>query len=135
MGKFGESLESLEKRHALGSKQPGWRNLSEDWVRDARRLVELEPRLPAILKGEATPKDSAERLALADLWYKIGRYATSARFWSEAFAESPALANDLAKGNRYNAACSASLAASGQGKDEPMPDDPAKVKLREQALG
>ena len=29
----------------------------------------------------------------------------------------------------------ASLAASGKGKDEPMPDDPAKAKFREQALG
>ncbi len=135
MGKFGEALESLEKGHALGSKQPGWRNPSESWVRNARRLVELEAKLPAILKGETTPRDSAERLALADVCYKTGRYATSARFWGEAFAETPALADDLAKGNRYNAACSASLAASGRGKDEPMPDDPAKVKLREQALG
>ncbi len=133
MGKFGAALESLEKGHALGSRQPGWRYPSEAWVRDARRLVELEAKLPAILKGEATPRDPAERLALADLCYKTGRYATSARFWGEAFAETPTLADDLARGHRYNAACSASLAASGRGKDEPMPDAPAKARLREQA--
>jgi eukaryotic-like serine/threonine-protein kinase len=119
----------------LGSRQKGWRYPSEAWVRAARRLVDLEAKLPAILKGETTAKDPAERLALADLGYKTGRYAVSARFWGEAFAETPALADDLSKGNRYNAACSASLAASGQGKAEPLPDDPAKAKLREQALG
>jgi tetratricopeptide (TPR) repeat protein/tRNA A-37 threonylcarbamoyl transferase component Bud32 len=135
MGKFGEALESLEKGHALGSKQPGWRHPSEAWVRNARRLVDLEAKLPAILKGEVTPKDSAERLLLADLCHKIGRHATSARFWGEAFAETPALADDLAKGHRYNAACSASLAGSSQGKDDPLPDEAGRVKLREQALG
>jgi eukaryotic-like serine/threonine-protein kinase len=135
MGKFHAALESLEKGHALGSKQKGWRHPSEAWVRDARRMVELEAKLPAIMKNETTAKDSAERLALADLGYKTGRFAASARFWGEAFAETPALADDLSKGNRYNAACSASLAASGKGKDEPMPDEPAKAKLREQALG
>jgi serine/threonine protein kinase/tetratricopeptide (TPR) repeat protein len=135
MGKFAAALESLEKGHALGSKQPGWRYPSEGWVQNARRLVDLEAKLPALLKGEATPKDLAERLALADLCYQTGRYVTSARFWGEAFAETPALADDLSKGNRYNAACSASLAASGKGKDEPMPDDATKVKLRELALG
>ncbi len=135
MGNFGEGLESLEKGHALGSKQPGWPYPSETWVGNARRLVELEAKLPALLKGKTTPKDSAERLALADFCYQTARYATSARFWGEAFAETPALADDLTNGHRYNAACSASLAASGRGKDEPMPDDPAKAKLREQALG
>jgi eukaryotic-like serine/threonine-protein kinase len=135
MGKFSAALESLEKGHALGSKQPGWGYPSEAWVRSARRMVELEAKLPAILKGETTPRDSAERLALVDLCSKTGRYATAARFWGEAFAETPALADDLAKAHRYYAACSASLAASGKGKDEPMPDDPAKTKLREQVLG
>jgi serine/threonine protein kinase/Tfp pilus assembly protein PilF len=134
-GKYGEALESLEKGHALGSKLPAWQSPSEAWVRDARRLVDLERKLPAILKGEAKPRDSAERLALGDLCYKSGRYATSARFWNEAIAETPTLDDDMAKGHRYNAACSASLAASGRGKDEPMPDDAAKAKLREQALG
>jgi eukaryotic-like serine/threonine-protein kinase len=135
MGEFVEAQESLEKGHALGSKQPCWRYPSETWVRNARRLVDLEAKLPSILKGEVTPKDLAEWLALADLCYQTGRYATSTRFWGEAFVETPALADDLAQGHRYNAACSASLAASGRGKDEPTPDDPAKVKLREQALG
>jgi tetratricopeptide (TPR) repeat protein len=34
----------------------------------------------------------------------------------------------------YHAACAAAKAATGKGKDEPPPDDAAKVKLRRQAL-
>ena len=36
--------------------------------------------------------------------------------------------------HRYNAACAAALAAAGQGKAEPPPDDAAKARLRQQAL-
>ncbi len=36
---------------------------------------------------------------------------------------------------RYNAACSAALAAAGKGKDDPSPDDATRVVLRRQALG
>src|SRR3954452_21242854 len=40
----------------------------------------------------------------------------------DAFAEIPALA-DLEEGLRYDAACSASPAGSGSGKDDPPPDE------------
>jgi hypothetical protein len=62
------------------------------------------------------------------------RYAAAARFWSEAFAAEPALAADRKAGRRYNAACAAALAASGEGKDEPKPDHAARAKLRRLAL-
>jgi eukaryotic-like serine/threonine-protein kinase len=134
-GKFAEALGHLERGHQLGSKQPGWRYPSAQWVARCRQLVDLEAKLPAILKGEATPRDAGERLALADVCYKTGRHAASARFWEEAFAEQPALADDMVKQNRYNAACAASLASSGLGQDDPMPDEAARAKLREKALG
>jgi hypothetical protein len=66
--------------------------------------------------------------------YKTGCHAASARFADDAFTEQPALADDLAKGYRYSAACSASMAGTGQGKDDPAPDAAARVKLREKAL-
>ena len=94
----------------------------------------MDLKLPAILKGESKPRDAVERLALADVCFKTRRHAAAARFANEAFAEKPALADDLQTWARYNAACSASLAGSGQGKDDPMPDEAARAKLREQAL-
>jgi hypothetical protein len=36
--------------------------------------------------------------------------------------------------NRYNAACAAALAGSGQGKDDPPLDEAAKARWRKQAI-
>ena len=58
------SLVMLRRGHELGSKQPGWPRPSAEWVADAERQAGLAQRLTAVLKGEASPKDNAERLAL-----------------------------------------------------------------------
>jgi hypothetical protein len=60
-------------------------------------------------------------------------YVAAVRFWLEAFASDPKLADDLKVGHRYGAACAAALAGAGQAKDDPPPDDAAKATLRQQA--
>ena len=135
LGFFAEALGHLERGHELGSKRPDWRYPSAQWIRECRRIVELDGKLLAILKGELSPGDAEERLILANLCLQKKLNAGSTRFFGEAFTERPALTANPQSGFRYNAACAASLAASGQGKDEPMPDNPARAKLREQALG
>jgi serine/threonine-protein kinase len=95
-------------------------------------LKALDERLAAVLKGEA-PKDIGERLALAQRAYDTKRYALAARLWAEAIAADPKVAADRQRQHPYNAACAASLAASGEGTDAPA-DEEAKVKLRQQAL-
>jgi hypothetical protein len=103
-------------------------------VRRARRLVELESRLPALLQDKDRPANADETLTLADLCSKKQLHAASARFWREAFQAQPALAEDLKAGHRYNAACAAALAGSGQGQDQPPLDDVAKARWRKQAV-
>ena len=44
------------------------------------------------------------------------------------------LADDMRAQNRYNAACSAALAAAGKGIDKPPLDEQAKARWRHQAL-
>jgi hypothetical protein len=44
------------------------------------------------------------------------------------------LADDVRASNRYNAACAAALAGSGEGKDDPPLDDAAKARWRKQAI-
>ena len=61
-------------------------------------------------------------------------YRTSAGLWADAFAASAKLADDLHAAHRYNAACSAALAAAGQGEDAGKLDDKEKARLRKQAL-
>src|SRR5262249_14033108 len=58
-----------------------------------------------------------ERAEYARLCALKRRHAAATRLFAGAFAEQPALAKDLQAGHRYNAACSAALAAAGQGAD------------------
>ena len=62
------------------------------------------------------------------------RYAAAAGFYADAFAAEPDLARYLPAGHRYNAACSAVLATSGQGQDDSKSDDKDRTCLRRQAL-
>jgi tetratricopeptide (TPR) repeat protein len=132
---FATSLQELRKGHELGSRRPGWRYPSDQWVRQAERFAALAERLSRVIHGEGTPRDNAERLAFAQMAFDTGRFAGAARLWSEAMEADAALGNDRRAYHRYNAACAAALAAAGGGKDEPPPDDAGRARLRRQALG
>jgi hypothetical protein len=118
-GRFGEAVASFRRGHELGSKRPHWIYASAQWVRDAERLAALEEKLPAVLKGETTPANPGEAIALASMCQQPYKkhYAASARFYADAFTPDAKLAADLNAQHRYNAACSAALAAAGQGED------------------
>jgi len=133
-GKLREALEELRKGHALGSKRPNWPYPSAQAVREAERYVELEGGLPAFLGGQRKPIDPRETVSLAEVcsWKQL--YAASARFWRDAFQATPALAEDLGAVHRYNAACAAVLASSGNGRDDPPLDQNERARWRTQAL-
>jgi serine/threonine-protein kinase len=95
----------------------------------------LSAKLPAILRGDTRPADAAEALTLAQLCQQFKQlHVASARLYAEAFAADPKLAADLSAQHRYNAACSAALAAFGQGKDADKLDAKERQRLRRQAL-
>jgi len=128
---FRAALEERRIGHALGSKQPNWRNPSAEWVREAEQLVALDAKLPKVLKREAQPADSAEWLGLAKLCQEHKKlYAAAAGFYKEAFDAEPKLVGP----NRYDAACVAALAGCGKGKDADKLDDKERCRLRRQAL-
>jgi serine/threonine-protein kinase len=120
LGLAAEAGEALRDLEALKATDP--------------RLADLDARLAAVSKGEA-PKDNAARLALAQRAYETARHALAARLWAEALDADPRLADDRQAQHRYNAACAAALAGSGQAKDDPPPDAAAQARLRAQALG
>jgi serine/threonine protein kinase/Tfp pilus assembly protein PilF len=129
-GKYAEALAELRKGHELGSKRRGWRYPSALWVQQA----ELELRLPAILEGRDKPADSIECLALARMCLSAKKRCVAAvRFYEEAFAADPKLADDMRQLHRYNAACAAALAGCGQGQDADQLDMKERVRLRQQA--
>ena len=125
----------LQQGHQLGSKQPGWRSPSAQWVAEAERMAALAERMPSLLKGDDHPRDVSERLVLARMCYDTKFYAAAARFLAEALEAVPKLGDDRRSQYRYNASCAAALASAGQGKDDPPPDEDDKSKLRARALG
>jgi tetratricopeptide (TPR) repeat protein len=135
-GLFAEALVHRRRGHELGSRDPRWPYPSEQWVKQCERLVELDAKLPQVLKGEVEPADVAERLGLAELCQLPCKslYAAAARFYAGAFAEQPKVADDLQAQHRYNASCAATLAGCGQGKDADQSDDKERARLRRQAL-
>jgi Tfp pilus assembly protein PilF len=117
-GQFTEALSYFRRCHELGSKDPHWPYPSERWVKECERLIELDAQLTKILNGEAEPSDAPERLVFADMCLRHkSLYGASVRFFSQAFAEKPPLADDLQMQYRYNAVCAAALAGCRQGKD------------------
>jgi tetratricopeptide (TPR) repeat protein len=134
-GDHAAALEMLRTGHELGSRRPDWRYTSAQWVAQAERELDLANRIPAMLRGEDKPKDNAERLAVARMAHERKQFAFAVRLFAEAVENEPKLSDDRPAMHRYNASCAASLAAAGQSKDEPPPDDGAKAKLRCQALG
>jgi serine/threonine-protein kinase len=125
-----EALAHLKQGHQLGSKRPNWPYPSAQWVQHAERLLRLDGKLPALLRGQARPADAAEQLDLAELCRLKKQYAAAARFAAEAFAARPSLADD----HRYDAACFAALAAAGQGEDASKLADEERSRWRQQAL-
>jgi hypothetical protein len=86
-----------------------------------------------VLRGEDRPKDASETILFARMCNSLRRYAASVRFYEEAFARDPALANDPGAG-RAAAARNAVLAGSVPGKDDPPLDEAGRARLRKQGL-
>ncbi len=108
------------------------RELAEMAASDPAK-ADLDARLAAVLGGKESPKNAADRIALAFRAYQKKLYASSVYLYTETLASDPKLAEDRKTRHRYNAACAAALAASGQSKDEPQPDAAAAAKLRGKA--
>jgi serine/threonine-protein kinase len=133
-GQYSEALRASERCHELGSKRRDWTYPSGQWVEQARRLVQLEPRSGPLLRGEALPADATEYLDLAVIARNKGMYATAVALWTKAFAIDRNLAIDSTFNSRYTAAAAAAMAGCGKGTEEPAPAEPARAKLRRQAL-
>jgi len=132
-GRFAEALASVRRGHDLGSRKPNWSFPSAEWVRKAEKNADLEIKLLALLKGEYKPQDNNERLLLTHVSHAKQMHRTTAKLYADAFAAEPEGADDLKMAGRYNAACSAALAADGKGVDTANLDASEKKRLREQA--
>jgi serine/threonine-protein kinase len=135
-GRFTEALEQLRRGEVLSRNVPGWPFPSAEWVRQCERLIELDRKLPAVLRGEVEPANAGELLEFARLCQHRARnlHVAAVRFAAAAFAANPRLAEDLRQQLRYDAACSAVRAAAGQAEDAKNLPDKVRLMMRRQAL-
>jgi hypothetical protein len=134
-GRFAEA--TAPTRRALGLLPPRHplRSYLTQLLQHCEGLRKLDARLPAFLKGEGQPADTAEWLALAHLCQRYKQlYTAAARFYTGAFSTDTQLADNLQKQFRYNAACAAALAAAGRGEDAAALSPKKRARLRRQAL-
>jgi serine/threonine-protein kinase len=120
-------LGLLPKNHPLRAEGARQLHRCED-------MLALDGRLPAVLQGEDKPANAAEQFQFAELCSIKKQYAAAARLYADALAANPRSADDLKAARRYNAACSAALAAAGQGADATTIDAKDRTHLRGQAL-
>jgi serine/threonine-protein kinase len=131
---FAEARGSFRRCLDLLADGAPLRASASDNLRRCDRLLALEAKLAAVLKGEQQPADDAERLGLAEVCEYQHRYAAAARLRRDALAHDAKLADDLQSGNRYTAAADAARAGCGQGADATDLDGKARAGWRKQAL-
>jgi len=108
--------------------------LAGELIREAERMTALSTRLPAILRGEDQPRRKSEEILVARLCQIKQLFATAAERWEKVFDSQPGLLIDPSTGHRYAAACAAARAAAGQGKENALPDQAARGRLRRKSL-
>jgi serine/threonine protein kinase/tetratricopeptide (TPR) repeat protein len=133
-GEFAEA--HVATRRALQLLPPGhpMRIQLQLQLQLCQHALQQEQRSGALVHGEVQPTGPTEQLQLAQFCQSYQHYPAAAHLYAAALAAQPALAEDLNRGHRYNAACAAALAAAGQGKDAHKLTAADKENLRRQAL-
>jgi tetratricopeptide (TPR) repeat protein len=134
MARFDEAAVQLLELDRLLPPKDARRESVRQLRSRCQRLALLDARFPALLEGTEKPSSAAEQLELRELCHVKQLYAAAARFSRDAFVAEPKLAEDVAAGTRYDAACAAALAGCGQGKDAADLDDAERARWRRQAL-
>jgi serine/threonine-protein kinase len=136
LGRFIEARDAARRCLELLAPADPRRQQASGLLLRSLQLLALDQKLAAILAGKEKAATDAERFALAELCYQPFKklYATAYRFMDEAFAHDGKLADDVPQQRRYNAACVAILAGTGQGNDAAQLDDRERARLRQQAL-
>src|SRR5262249_2247936 len=99
-GDLDAALKAYRTGHDLGLQQEGWNYPSDRWIKLCEYFLELDARLPAVLKGEDRPSDPTQRILLGELCRYKRLHAASARFYTEAFRAGVKLPDDALDDHR-----------------------------------
>jgi tetratricopeptide (TPR) repeat protein len=131
-GEYAEAAAELRKVLELTTDTRLLEMARQDLDKTERWAV-LAPRLQSVITGKDRPKSAAESLEFAYLACDRLRVAAGTRLFAEALTADPKLAEERVQWNRYNAACSAALAAAGKGKNEPLLTKSDRIAMRRRA--
>jgi serine/threonine-protein kinase len=134
-GRTDQAMKALAGAALMFDWRPAAARGRDAWVfhalrREAESLV--LPNRAAFLEGAYQPSRNDERLALLPACQFNSRPRAAAGLFADAFGADSAVADDLATGCRYNAACAAALAGSGVGDGITL-DEGERWRLRGQA--
>jgi tetratricopeptide (TPR) repeat protein len=132
-GRFTEVRSAVRRAFDLLSAKDSHRPALHEKLNLSERMLALDARLAALLKGQERPA-LEELLELARLCRDYGRRHAAADLYAAAFAEGPALADDLGSGNRYNAACAAARGAAVKASAQGPLSEAERADLRQRAL-
>jgi Tfp pilus assembly protein PilF len=132
-GQFGEAGKALRRCLDLLPPRSPLHGGTLRLLQQSQQSLEAEEKLKTFVAGKSAPADPATLVQMAALAQQPFKrlYLTSTRLYRDAFARQPS----LAAAHRYNAACAAALAGTGQGKDLTGLDDNSMAELRYCALG
>jgi serine/threonine-protein kinase len=135
-GRFADARQETQKALDRLTKADPHYPMALGQLHRCDRLLALDTKLAQVLTGQAQPADAAERLELAWLCQRGYKqlYVAAFRLFEQAFTDQPALADNLQKQSRYDAACATALAGCGRGKDAGNLSEPERTRLRRQAL-
>ena len=133
-GHYDESLAEIKRARELALKKPNGRATAEQTAQQFAVAVQLHKNLPAFLSGKEKPSDASVSAWVAQAFYERKLFGAATMLWDDTFKARPSMADDQLTYNRYNAACGAALAGSGQGKDDPPLEELTKARCRRQAL-
>ncbi len=133
-GEYTEALAMIRKVRETGPNLVPDRWHSAAWVAHVERMAARTARLPTRPTGEARPNDPMESLDSALICSDQKRFVASARYWDWALEADPMLGDDRRFQCWFSAACTAVMAAAGEGQHEAPPDIASAADLRRQAL-
>jgi tetratricopeptide (TPR) repeat protein/serine/threonine protein kinase len=133
-GRFKDAAAAFNRAKELFPPQHPYRRVAQDLAQQCERFLVLEPRLSEVLDGKDKPANPAELLEFAKLCSAKKLYASACRLYREAFSADPKLAEDASSHKRYDAACYAILATTGEGTDSKQWKETDLNAWRKQAL-
>ena len=131
----GEPHAALEALARIGPGPPPDPFITPEMLATrAEKLVALEPRLTAVMKGCEAPANAEEAASFARLAFARDQPEAAARLWTGAFAASPDLAADLVAMNRFQAARAAARAGTEGVGELAESGAESRAKWRRQAV-